>query len=132
MPERWKKRARLSLVGAQTLFDAENWPGCANRAYYAAFQVGTAICLEHDDAAQFPNGWNNSTHDQLPDLLRNNGSIEFTARRRLSRLFNSLRDIRETADYRAGRTVDKEAAFLAIQQASSVFRLLKVEIGVPF
>ena len=75
----------------------------------------------------FPHGWNNPSHDQVPDLIQNNGNLSITVRRRIGTFLTSLRATREDADYRPGHTVDAETALRCVQEAVQVFRLLGVK-----
>ena len=117
--------AERTLASAERLrLDAEA-RGVANRAYYAVYQAATALCYEHGDESQFPHGWNNPSHDQLPDLIRKNGNLSLWTRRRISQLLNTMRSVREDADYRPGRTVNIEIALEQLQNAATVLRLLE-------
>jgi uncharacterized protein (UPF0332 family) len=129
VPQRWQTRSRVSLAAAQVLFLAENWHGCANRAYYAAYQAATAAAIAHGDAGQFPAGWNNPTHEQLPVLIGNNGDLPQAIRRQLRRDLQFLRAAREDADYRVGHTVDREVALRCFHSAANVHYLLNVPEG---
>ncbi len=125
--EKWNTQAVQSLQSAQLLFVAERYRDCASRAYYAAYQAATAVCVEHGDGVNFPPGWNNPTHEQLPGLLLNNSGLTLSERRTAARLLRSLRAAREDADYRPGRTVDKTTALNSLRDMLVVRRLLKAE-----
>ena len=101
---------------------------CANRAYYAAYHVCVAVCVSHGDADKFPPEWNNPTHDQLPDLLKNNGGFTVSERETIKKHLNSLRSAREDADYRVGRTVERSRARQLIFECEAVFRVVGVSI----
>jgi uncharacterized protein (UPF0332 family) len=118
--------ALRSLRSAQILHLEGDSRGAANRAYYSVYQLSTSFCMLHGDETQFPHGWNNPSHDQLPDLIQNNGDLSILSRRKLSTLLGSLRALREDADYRPGRTVDGESALKSLQQAAQVFHLAGV------
>ncbi|HET6384026.1 MAG TPA: hypothetical protein VFJ58_11600 [Armatimonadota bacterium] len=66
----------------------------------------------------FPAGWNNPSHEQLPDLIGNNGGLTINSRRTVRKMLRALRSLREDADYRMGRTVDVESARTALLMAS--------------
>lgn len=123
----WRRTARATLATAKLLRDGEDYRSCVSRAYYAAYQAATAICVAHGDAAQFPQGWNNPSHDQLPDLIMNNGDLPVSARRWVRRILRELRVLRETADYRVGVTVDRGSAVTALIMADSVLVRLEVQ-----
>lgn len=125
--EQWRNQAAQSLQAAQLLFDEGRYRDCASRAYYAAYQAATSICVAHGDSTNFPTGWNNPSHEQLPELILNNGGFTRQERRTVVRLLRSLRTAREDADYRPGRTVDKQTAFNSLRDVLVVRRLLRVE-----
>jgi uncharacterized protein (UPF0332 family) len=114
----------VALLSAKQLFDADDWRGCANRAYYAAYQAATSACIEHGDT--FEHGWNNPSHEQLPGLIQNNGDLPVAMRRRVRQLLRILRNVRENADYRPGITVDRLEALAAVRSAALVLDLLGV------
>lgn len=120
----WRARAQIAYTAAQRAYEASDWHTTANRAYYAVYQLCTAVCIEHGDASQFPSVWNNPAHEQLPDLIRNNGDITVYARRQVSGLLYSLRSAREDADYRIGRTVNKETADDCLKESRRIFDYL--------
>lgn len=126
-PEQWRNQATQSLQSAQLLFAAERYRDCASRAYYAAYQASTAVCVAHGDSINFLPGWNNPSHEQLPGLIRANGSVDVQNRRNIIRLLRILRSYREDADYRPGRTVDQVIARECLSGATAVLKYLGVE-----
>jgi hypothetical protein len=114
----------VTLGSAKRLFDAGDWRGCANRSYYAVYQAATSACLEHGDT--FEHGWNNPSHEQLPDLIRNNGDLPVVTRRQIVARLRLLRVTREDADYRPGATVDRVVALTCVRSAADVLELLEV------
>ena len=126
-PEHWKLRALSSLYAAKILYREQCFRDVASRSYYSAYQAATAICVEHGDAVNFPAEWNNPSHDQLPDLILNNGDIARTDRRTLYKLLQDLRKNREDADYRVGITIDCENAYFCLRSALTVLRILQIE-----
>ena len=125
--ERWRGNAYTALETAKYLLERDDCRSCISRAYYATYQVATSICLEHGDRVHFPPDWNNPTHEQLPDLIANNGNIKRSSRRRIATALRQLRTFREDADYRHGITVDAQRAREAILLAVTVFALLEVQ-----
>ncbi|MBC8140880.1 MAG: HEPN domain-containing protein [Armatimonadetes bacterium] len=125
--EGWLSRARISLHAATVLSAAQNWHGAVNRSYYAAFQSCVAVCISHGDRDYFPAERNNPTHEQLPDLIKNNGDLTIVERRALQQILKYLRALREDADYRIGRTVDKKSAPKCLVEVQRLFRILKLE-----
>ena len=112
---------------AQLAYNADDWRSAVSRAYYAAYQAATASCVAHRDEINFPSGWNNPAHDQLPELIQNNGDLSLFARRQVTQLLVALRVTRESADYRPGRTVDKPIALESLQRAILILSLLGEE-----
>jgi HEPN domain-containing protein len=103
-PKRWRDIGRVGSRSAKLLYESGDYRGSANRAYYAVYHAATAVCVEHGD--EFPHGRNNPPHDQLPQLILNNGDLPLGRRRQIVRLLLLLRTEREIADYRPGRTID--------------------------
>lgn len=124
--EHWRKTAARTLTTAKALRDSGDPRSCVSRAYYAAYQAATAICIEHGDSASFPAGWNNPSHEQLPGLIASNGDLRIAVRRSVRRTLLMLRFLREDADYRVGRTVDAQTVATALIEASALFELLEI------
>lgn len=118
--EHWRTLALRSVRSADLLYREGDYRGAANRCYYAAYHAATYLCYRHGDETQFSHGWNNPSHEQLPDLIRNNGSLSVELRRQINRRLRELRVVRENADYRPGRTVDKTIALESLRQCRSV------------
>lgn len=121
----WRSLSSMGLTSAKLLFDANDYRGCANRAYYAAYHVLTGISIERGD--NFVRGWNNPSHEQLPDLIRNNGDLSVSSRRQIGHQLTYLRTVREDADYRPGRTVDRAIALICLRYAANILYLSGVE-----
>lgn len=121
----WERAGDRTALSARALHEGDDPRGCANRAYYAAYQQATAVCLRHGDEEQFPHQWHNPSHEQVPDLLGNNGNLPIEARRRIGPLLQRLRSLRETADYRPGHSCRTEESLAALHCMESLFRLLK-------
>jgi uncharacterized protein (UPF0332 family) len=122
----WRARSGVSLRATRALFVAENWYGVANRAYYAAYQACTSLCIEHGDAVHFPKDRNNPSHEQVSDLIQNNGSLSQSTRRQVKTNLAFLRENRVNADYRPGTLVDKDTALRCLRFAVNVTSLLGV------
>lgn len=125
--EHWKSRAFSSLYSAKILYREECFRDTASRSYYSAYQAATSICVEHGDAVNFPPEWNNPTHDQLPDLIMNNGNLSREDRKKIVRLLKFLRKNREDADYRVGITVDKLISIECLHATMTVLRILEID-----
>ena len=124
---RWRRTAYATLETAKRLRESEDRRSCVSRAYYAAYQEATFVCITHGDAVNFPPGWNNPTHEQLPDLIGNNGDLTLSVRRWVRKILRELRALRETADYRMGVTVDHGIVITALLMADSNFERLEIE-----
>ena len=127
LADRWRQTAIRTIATAKQLRNGDDHRSCVSRAYYAAYQATTAVCIAHGDAVNFPPGWNNPSHEQLPDLIVNNGNLSVTTRRWVRKALRELRVYRETADYRMGITVDRGAAISAILIATSILERLETE-----
>jgi uncharacterized protein (UPF0332 family) len=125
----WRNTALATLATAKRLRDGEDHRSCVSRSYYAAYQAVTSVCIAHGDAVNFPPGWNNPKHEQLPDLVGNNGDFSVSTRRTVRRILRELRLLREDADYRMGRTVNAETARAAMLMVSTTFERLEIEHG---
>ena len=124
--ERWRKASLAVRETARHLRERDDFRSCVSRAYYAVYQAATSVCLIHGDQKLFPNGWNNPSHEQLPELIKNNGDLPVHNRRVVLKLLRLLRTTREDADYRLGRTVDKKTAYTIIRAMDTVFNLLEI------
>jgi HEPN domain len=123
----WQGASRTALNSAKVLLEHRDARACINCAYYAAYQAGTSACLAHKDEELFAHGWRNPSHEQLPDLLHNNGDLLIADRARLRFLLSILRRARETADYRPGQSIELSDAVRVVQHAVVVLELLGVE-----
>lgn len=129
--ELWKNQASHSQQAAQLLYDSGFYRDSVSRAYYASYQAATAVSVDHGDAANFPTGWNNPSHEQLPELIRNNRNVPLSARREVCKRLRYLRNAREDADYRPGHTVDSSTARDCLRALSTVFRYLQGDYNEP-
>ena len=124
---RWRETALLSLSTAKFIRNEVDNRSCVSRTYYAVFQLVTSVCIAHGDSSQFPVGWNNPSHEQLPDLIYNNGEYTLPTRRVIRKVLRELRILREDADYRMGQTVNAQTVRTALIMASTVFDRLENE-----
>jgi len=116
-----------TLDTAKYLCNGEDFRSGVSRIYYAAYQGATSVCIAHGDTPHFPNGWNNPSHEQLPDLIQNNGQFSLTARRTAARILRLLRNFREDADYRPMRTVDVVTVRTALLAVATLFEVLELD-----
>ncbi len=123
----WKQMSLTTLDTAKLLRERDDFRSCVSRIYYAAYQASASVCIKHGDAAQFPVGWNNPSHEQLPDLVQNNGDLDLSTRRTATRILRLLRNFREDADYRPGRTVDAATVRTALLAVATLFEVLEID-----
>jgi uncharacterized protein (UPF0332 family) len=100
--------SRDALEGAQLLLLAENFRGCASRAYYSAYCAVAGELVKR--RVTFPHGWNNPGHDQLPDLVLNHLAYSLNTRFEINKALRRLRKGREDADYRPRAAVGEADA----------------------
>ncbi len=122
----WKQMSLMTLDTAKSLRERDDFRSCVSRIYYAAYQAASSVSIAHGDAARFPAGWNNPSHEQLPDLVQNNGDLALPARRTVARILRLLRNFREDADYRPGRTVDAVTVRTALLAVVTLFEVLEI------
>lgn len=122
----WREASEVSFASAQSLYNVTgDNRGALNRAYYAAYQACAAAAVAHGDEKGFPSNWNNPSHEQLPDLIRNNGDLTLNTRERVSRNLGILRRERETADYKPWRSVENDTVLKCLSLSSAVLSLLR-------
>src|SRR5436190_21436449 len=100
----WEELSRDSLRAAKLLERDGHLRSSVSRAYYAAY---CAIARElAARGVRFPHGWNNPSHEQMPDLVAHNLPLPSGTRRRMNSYIRLLRGLREDADYRPGASID--------------------------
>jgi uncharacterized protein (UPF0332 family) len=124
--ERWRRSSLVTLATAKHLRERTDYRSCVSRAYYAIYQAGTSVSIAYGDSGKFPADWNNPTHEQLPNLIKDNGSIPLDTRRQVAKVIRQMRTFREDADYRQGITVDKRRARQAVLLAVTVCEILEM------
>lgn len=122
---RWRRMSLVALQSARLLLDRSDFRGSVNRAYYAAYQGLTSLSVQRGDP--FGRGWNNPPHEQLPELIRNNGDLTVEVRRMINTQLNFLRNAREDADYRPGITVDRQVAARSLRSAAGILHLAGIQ-----
>jgi uncharacterized protein (UPF0332 family) len=120
----WFALSESNERSAKKLLEIGEFRPSVTRAYYAAYDLATGLCWQHGDNTQFANGWNNPSHEQLPDLITRNGNLEMSVRRLIAKLLRVLRAAREDAEYRLGRTVNETTARMAIEMLGRIRRAL--------
>jgi uncharacterized protein (UPF0332 family) len=115
------------LQAAKKLLDDTHLRSSISRAYYAAYCAATSELAAR--GITFAHGWNNPSHEQLPDLILNNTSLARGTRWRVNKALRLLRQAREDADYRPGVTADRVLALACVHSATDVLQLLEIEDG---
>jgi uncharacterized protein (UPF0332 family) len=115
------------LRAAKRLLDEGYFRSSISRAYYAAYCAATIELVER--GFTFAHGWNNPSHEQLPDLILNNTALPRDKRWRINKSLRILRQAREDADYRPGVTVDRALALACIHSAVDVLQILEIQDG---
>src|SRR5947209_18806631 len=107
--------SRDSFHAAKRLLEAGHLRSSVSRAYYAAYCAVTSDLAAR--GASFPYGWNNPSHDQLPELVLHNTTWPRNMRYQVNRALRRLRDTRENADYRPVASLERGDAAAAIRDA---------------
>lgn len=113
------------LRSAKVLLDAGLLRRSVSSSYYAAYCAVTSELAAR--GLSFAHGWNNPSHEQLPDFIANNMALPRNTGRQLVRILRRLRAARESADYRPGATVDGVLALASMRGANAVLFALGVE-----
>jgi uncharacterized protein (UPF0332 family) len=127
MPLTWRELSLDSLRAAKALLDAGHLRSSVSRAYYAAYCAAASELAGR--GVTFAHGWNNPSHEQLPDLILNNTALPRDQRWRVNKALRILRRAREDADYRPGVTVDRSLAVACIHSAIDVLEVLEILDG---
>lgn len=125
MAERtWEEMSLVRLRAAKALLDLGFFRDSISRSYYAAYCAATSRIGKR--GSSFAHGYKNPSHEQLPDLILNAGSIPEMTRRKTVAVLRVLRRAREDADYRPHVTIDRAEALNGFQSATRVLSLLEV------
>src|SRR5437762_11252713 len=117
----WNEIANEQRAAAQRLIVPERiYPRAAcSRAYYAAYALLAGLALA---GFAFPYGWNNPTHDQLPEIVRQLNRID---RIDLEELVNRLLTSRIDSDYGVGKSVSAVEARERVRDCAELFNRLR-------
>ena len=108
---------------AQQLLETEQIRSCISRSYYAAYCAVTDLLVSRN--VQFPRGWNNPAHEQLPDLVLNNSGLPRATRFEVNKVLRRLSRQREDADYRPHAVLVLRDAVKAVRDAQFILRTLE-------
>ena len=120
----WEAMSLERLRAAKALLEAGFWRDSISRSYYAAYCAATSRVVGR--GITFAQGRNNPSHEQLPGLILNTGSIPKSARRNVHTRLYSLRHAREDADYRPRAFISHSFALECIFKAAAVLELLEM------
>lgn len=121
--KRWEAMSLERLRAAKALLEAGFWRDSISRSYYAAYCAATSAVIGHNVTFAF--GRQNPSHDQLPGLILNTGSISKAIRQNVKTRLYFLRYSRENADYRPYAPMDRALALDCILNAAAVIKLLE-------
>ena len=123
----WEEISRDALAASQELLTKGRIRSAISRAYYAAYSAITAR-IRHGPGA--PSGrFQNPSHDQAGKLLLILATMPLSQRRDLAAALRRLRKGREDADYRPGRTLNRDDAIKLIRDSLRVVKGLGVSNG---
>lgn len=105
------RKMHAAANSARLLFDAEDFDGSANRAYYAMFDAARAYLMAHHGVATEQI----KTHSGLISAFSRLGVKQDGLAADLGRWLNQANEVRSNADYGA-RSVDEATARLLIDQ----------------
>jgi uncharacterized protein (UPF0332 family) len=120
----WIEMSRDSFQAAKTLLDAGYVRSSISRAYYAVYCAVTSDLASR--GVRFPYGWNNPSHEQLPELVLHNTTWPRSARYQINRALRRLRNAREDADYRPDVALEHRDAVEQLRAVSSVLRAMGI------
>lgn len=121
----WQELSADCLRAAKRLLDEGLLRRSISSAYYAAYSAVTSELVAR--GLTFAHGWNNPSHEQLPDLILHNSTLPQSTRRALARIIRRLRTAREAADYRPAFHVDRVLALASVRDAIAVLFALGIE-----
>jgi uncharacterized protein (UPF0332 family) len=118
------RKAEAAARAARLLYDAQDFDGSANRAYYAMFDVARAYLIaRHGIATEAI-----KTHSGLISAFSRLGVKHDGLPVDLGRWLNQAGEVRASADY-GTRSVDSETASLLLLQMDGFVSELSKQIG---
>jgi len=124
--QEWREMAESSLADARILLARDQHRGAISRAYYAAYQMVTAILVKL--GTTLPAGRNNWDHDTTQILywyaISNRRTSKHAQLMGLRIAFNDLLQMRITADYRPHLEVTAEKVGSLVAKAGSLLGVL--------
>ena len=120
----WRDLSLDCLNAAKSLMDLGHLRSSVSRSYYSAYCAITDTLV--DKGINFAHGWNNPSHEQLPDLVLNNLALPRSTKFEINKSIRRLRMTREDADYRPGLTIDRKRTLDSLHDAIDVLTLLEI------
>ena len=111
-----------SLQAAQKLLFEGHLRSSISRSYYVAYCAVTGELVKR--GVDFPSGWNNPAHDQLPELVLNNTRLPRNSRYQINKALRRLRKARENADDRPSASLEHSDALRMFHDAHLIARVL--------
>jgi hypothetical protein len=111
---------------ARRLLEEKMWRSSINRSYFAVY-AAAAGNLSRNRQREFKNGRKNPGHEQLPDMIMNEGELPMSVRRKVSQTLRVLYKARIDADYRPQSTwFGFQQTFAFRRMATKVLTALEV------
>jgi uncharacterized protein (UPF0332 family) len=118
------RKAHMAARAARLLHDAEDFDGCANRAYYAMFDVARAyLVTRHGITTEAI-----KTHSGLLSAFSRLGVKQDGLDADLGRWLNQAGEVRASADYDS-RSVDTATAAILLANMDRFVATLENELG---
>jgi uncharacterized protein (UPF0332 family) len=118
------RKSEAAARSAQLLFEAGDFDGCANRAYYAMFDIARAyLAARHGVRSDEV-----KTHAGLLSTFSRLGVKKDGLDAELGRALNQTAGARLVADY-DDRSVDREAAVTLLRQMEAFVEKVRSNIG---
>ena len=121
----WLEMRDECLRAAKILMDTGELRRSVSSSYYSAYCAVAGELVQR--RVTFAHGWQNPSHDQLPDFVKSNVGLSPTSAFALNRVLRRLRVARESADYRPGALIDQSLALACVRDAERVLYLLEVK-----
>jgi uncharacterized protein (UPF0332 family) len=118
------RKAEAAARSAQMLFEAGDFDGCANRAYYAMFDIARAYLA----AKHGVRSYEVKTHTGLLSTFSRLGVKKDGLDAELGRALNQTAGARLVADYDV-RSVDRDAAEALLRQMEAFVEKVRSNIG---
>jgi len=128
--EEWQEKSRSSLAAALILLEHDQPVEAASRAYYAAYQMVTAVLikLKLNPRSEFGNWAHHETQEMYLTHLCHKADLEYKEKAALTKLrpvFWTLLIKRYQADYDFDKSIDMLSSQTLYRDANKLVRLLE-------